>query len=326
MVDKGLLSVAKAIEKGNDFLVISHVNPEGDAIGSQLAVGSLLDKLRKRFCLVNADIVPENIRFLQDSDKIKRSVPESFVPQNIIVLDCPVAARCGNLAGFISPAERVINIDHHCSNDKFGDVNWITSNMSSAGEMVFDLIQFMGVDLDKKTAEQIYVAIVTDTGMFSYENTTEKTHLTASRLLAAGVEQTDIQKKLFESRSVQQISLLGKVLTTLEVTEKGTIAHISLMQKMCVGMDMNKIFTEDFISYPRSIKGVEVALFFKEVEEEPGIVRISFRSNGMVDVNSIASRFGGGGHRLASGCTVHDSLDSAKKDIMEQIEKVLEKE
>ncbi len=325
MSDKDLRSVAKSIEKGDDFLVISHVNPEGDAIGSQLAVGSLLEKLGKRFCMVNADIVPGNLMFLHDSDKVKRSVPEDFSPKTVIVLDCPVAARCGNLTEFILLADNVINIDHHCSNDNFGDVNWIAPNLSSAGEMVFDLFQFMGIELDKRTAEKIYVAIVTDTGVFSYENTTEKTHLTASRLLAAGVEQTYIQKKLFESRSVQQVALLGKVLTTLEVTGNGSIAHISLMQNMCIGLDMNKVSTEDFISYPRSIKGVKVALFFKEVEEEADVIRISFRSNGIVDVNSIASRFGGGGHRLASGCTVHGSLETVKRDIIEYVEKDLEK-
>lgn len=323
MRSKSLQRTAEHIRNTKSFLVTSHVNPEGDAIGSLLAMGSLLEKLGKRYVLVNADKVPDNMLFLPGVSSIKNFVPEGFSPQTVIVLDCPTAARCGNVTEYLSPVETVINIDHHVSNDRFGDVNWVEPSSSSVGEMVFKLAKEMGVEMDKPMAEQIYTAIVTDTGMFSYSNTKPETHRAAAGLLGAKVDHVSIHRQIFETRSFHHVVLLGRVLATMDTACGGRVAHISLMHQMCKDIDIDGIPTDEFISFPRSVQKVEVALFFKEFSSAGDSIKVSFRSNGRVDVNLIASRFGGGGHRLAAGCTIEGSLEAVKKDAIAQVEREL---
>lgn len=324
MKNDGIKAVADSIRANRSFLVTSHVNPEGDAIGSQLAVGELLKELSKRYELVNADEVPANLKFLSGTDRIMRSAPEGFEPDAIIVLDCPVPARCGCVTDILSSVDTVINIDHHVSNGLFGDINWVEGSRSSVGEMVHELFMFMGVELTRESAEHIYSAMVTDTGVFTYTNTTPRTHVLASKLLEAGIVPADLHRELFEARSFKHVELLGKVLTTLELASEGRIAHITMMHQMFSNTDMNDVPTDEFITFPRSIRGVEVALFFKEFPELSGKVGVSFRSSGKVDVNAIASKFGGGGHRLASGCTVEGVLEKVKLEILSHVEKQIE--
>jgi len=243
-------------------------------------------------------------------------VPDGFTPDTAVFLDCPVRERVGNVAGRIDDAMFTINIDHHVSNEYYGDVNWVEPGMSSVGEMVFHLMREIGMAADGDIAKAIYTAIITDTGMFNYDNTTGRTHEVVGELVRAGIKPRAMHSDIFEKRPLSHVKMLGKVLMTVQTEEEGLLAHINLTRKMMEEEGVENVSTEEFINYPRSIRGVEVAVFFNEGSAGREAVNVSFRSNGKVDVNSIASRLGGGGHKKASGCLVHCGMEEAKEKVL----------
>jgi phosphoesterase RecJ-like protein len=308
--------VIAELENRDNFLIMAHVNPEGDSIGSQIAIHHILKKWGKKAVMVDHDEVPENLKFLKGAGLISREVPEGFRPETLVVLDCPVKERTGNIPGLDADKKFVINIDHHVSNEFFGDVNWVEPNVSSVGEMVFHLAKKKQVVIDKELAEAIYTAIVTDTGMFNYTNTSKATHEVAGELIEAGLDPKDLHGEIFESKDLAQVRLLGKVLSTLELENDGRLAHMSLTRKMYAEEGVESVPTDEFINFPRSVKGVEVAIFFKENVNYPDRINVSFRSSGKVDVNAVASSFGGGGHAQASGCTLIASLEETREKVL----------
>jgi phosphoesterase RecJ-like protein len=312
--------VISAFRERDNFLVTSHVNPEGDSIGSQIAVYRILKKWGKNVVMVDHDEVPDNLRFLEYADSIMRWIPTDFRPETFVALDCPVRGRAGHVSDHLNERHMVINIDHHVSNEFFGNINWVEPDASSVGEMIYRMAVEAGVEITKGFAEDIYTAILTDTGMFNYTNTSKTTHEIAGELLGAGIDPKEIHGKIFESKSPQQMRLLGRVLTTLQV-EGGKMAHITLAEKMYAEEGLESVPTDEFINFPRSVKGVEVAVFFKENVGSRDRINVSFRSSGTVDVNAIASRFGGGGHAQASGCTLTCGLEDAKKRVLEEVRK-----
>jgi phosphoesterase RecJ-like protein len=314
--------VINAFRERDNFVVTSHVNPEGDSIGSQIAVYRILKKRGKKVVMVDHDEVPDNLRFLEYADSIMREIPGNFHPETFIVLDCPVRERAGHVSDHITERHMVINIDHHVSNEFFGNINWVEPDASSVGEMIYRMAFEAGVEMTKGFAEDIYTAILTDTGMFNYTNTSKTTHEIAGELLGAGVDPKEIHSKIFESKSPQQMRLLGRVLTTLQV-EGGKVAHITLTEKMYAEEGLESIPTDEFINFPRSVKGVEVAVFFKENVALKDRINVSFRSSGTVDVNMIASRFGGGGHAQASGCTLNCGLEEARGKVIEEVKRAI---
>ncbi len=312
--------VMNAFRERDNFVVTSHVNPEGDSIGSQIAVFRMLKKRGKNVVMVDHDEVPDNLRFLEYADSIMREIPGNFHPETFIVLDCPVRERAGHVSDHINERHTVINIDHHVSNEFFGNINWVEPDASSAGEMIYLMAVEDGFEITKGFAEDVYIAILTDTGMFNYANTSKTTHEIAGELLGAGIDPKEVYSEIFESKLPQQMRLLGRVLTTLQV-EGGKVAHITLTEKMYAEEGVESIPTDEFINFPRSVKGVEVAVFFKENAASRDRINVSFRSSGAVDVNRIASRFGGGGHAQASGCTLNCGLEEAKKRVLEEVRK-----
>ncbi|MDP3730139.1 MAG: bifunctional oligoribonuclease/PAP phosphatase NrnA [Candidatus Omnitrophota bacterium] len=319
--------VIEAIKKGSRFLITAHVNLEGDALGSQLAMKELLMGMGKEAFILDSDPVPEHYRFLPKAAEVSDKLDRTGAFDAAIVLDCPTLNRTGRVKDIIKARTApVINIDHHVSNEKFGDVNWVEPNASSAGEMVFRLFKEMGVKMTKEVALSLYIAILTDTGSFNYDNTSSVTHEIAGELLGYGLDPALVSESVYERRSVEDINLLGLVLATIRVNEKGTIAHLEVTKDMLdkTGADLAK--SEGLINFARSINGVKVAVLFKEDEKEKNKINISFRSKGngdTIDVNRIASLFGGGGHTRASGCIVTGSLKEVKKKVLSKIEEVL---
>ncbi|MGB2600877.1 MAG: bifunctional oligoribonuclease/PAP phosphatase NrnA [Candidatus Omnitrophota bacterium] len=308
--------VIRELETRDNFLIMAHVNPEGDSIGSQIAIRHILKKWGKKAIIVDHDEVPENLKFLKGANLISREVPEGFCPETLVVLDCPVKERTGNIPGLDDAKKFVINIDHHVSNEFFGDVNWVESTVSSVGEMVFHIAKKTQMVIDKELSEAIYTAIVTDTGMFNYTNTSKATHEVVGELIEWGLNPKDLHGEIFESKDLAQVRLLGKVLATLEVEAEGRLAHMSLTRKMYMEEGVESVPTDEFINFPRSVKGVEVAIFFKENINYPDRINVSFRSSGKVDVNAVASSFGGGGHAQASGCTLIASLEETREKVL----------
>lgn len=318
-----MVSVIEGLKKYNRFLISSHVNPEGDSIGAQLALGRFLKGRGKEVVIVDQDPVPDNLLFLSGSDMVFLEIPEDYLPDAVIILDCPVKERIGKIINRVPESLPIINIDHHVSNEFFGDLNWIEAEMSSTGEMLFHLIKETSSSMDKEIAEAIYSAIMTDTGMFNYANTTSRTHRVAADLIDLGVKPDILYKEIFENKDITQIKMLGKVLATIQVEENGMIAYIMLTNEMQREEGITDVTTDEFINYARSIKGVEVALFFKERASDGGMVNVSLRSNGKINVNQVAGQFGGGGHRNAAGCLLHCDINEAKEKVVGMVKKFI---
>ena len=295
----------------------AHVNPEGDAIGSQLAMASLLRRLGKEVVILNESPVPHVLRFMKGAESVLKEIPRDFNAQALVALDCPDPKRLGRIAEYISEERAVINIDHHISNENFGKFNWVEPDFSSAGEMVFDLFKAFRLKLTLDEAIALYVAIMTDTGSFRYTNTSSKTHRIAAELIEAGVKPYEMHTRIYETSSVQDTNLLGEALQTLTLSEDGKIAWLWVTKEMLKKTKASLEGTEGIINFARSIDGVEVAVLFRETGTEDR-VKVSFRSKGRIDVNKLAAFFNGGGHATASGCSVLGKLEEVEKKVLEK--------
>lgn len=315
--------VVEAIKRHRRFLITAHVNLEGDSLGSQLAMKALLEAIGKKAVIVDDDSVPGHYKFLPRADEVSNKMDKKLAFDAAIVLDCPTLKRIGRVKGLLKKGRTVINIDHHISNERFGDVNWVHPSASSAGEMVYRLFKYMRVPLTKEVALYLYIAILTDTGSFNYDNTSSITHEIAGELLGYGLDPALVSERVYEQRSVADLKLLGMVLSTLKVSDAGDVAHLVITKKMLseTGVDVSR--SEGFINYARSINGVKIAVLFREDPKGGKRINVSFRSKGDMDVNNLASRFGGGGHIRASGCTMEGGLSGVKKRVLSRIEEML---
>jgi bifunctional oligoribonuclease and PAP phosphatase NrnA len=316
--------VTKAIRENKRFLITAHVNLEGDSLGSQLAMKELLDSLGKESFIYDADPVPKHLLFLPKACQVKNKITAVDKFDVALVLDCPTLKRTGKVADAISD-KPIVNIDHHISNEKFGNVNWVDAKASSAGEMVFRLFKEMGSPLTKEAALDLYIAILTDTGSFNYDNTSRVTHEIAGELLGYGLDPASVSENVYERRDITDIKLLGLVLSTIKIDKRGDIAYMELTKKILeeTGADISK--SEGLVNYARSIDKVKVAMLFREDPKSPGKIHVSFRSKGDADVNEIAQSFGGGGHMKASGCVVDGTMADVEKRVLAKVEEVLRK-
>ncbi len=314
-------TVKQAIKKFNKFLITSHINPEGDAIGSQVAMAHLLRKLGKTSVMLDDSPVPNLLRFMKGTEDISKEMPHNFNFQAVIILDSPDLARIGRVSEYIKKDSVIINIDHHISNINFGKYNWIEPDFSSAGEMVYDLFKAFKVKIDIDDATSLYAAIMTDTGSFRYSNTSSKTHRIAAELIDIGVKPYDMHTRIYETNSIYDTNLLGESLQTMKLTDDGKIAWLWVTKDMLKKTKGSLEGTEGIINFARSIDGVEIAILFRETGTEDR-VKVSFRSKGKVDVNQLAANFGGGGHPTASGCTVFGKIEDVEKKVLEKAKEI----
>ena len=312
--------VIKAIRENKSFLVTSHVNMEGDSVGSQLAMAKLLEGMKKKVYLVDNDPIPVNYLFLPKTKDVSNDLTMKRDFDAALILDCPSMKRIGRVRDIIGEDKLIVNIDHHVSNERFGDIDWVKPFASSAGEMVWYIYKEMRRKLTKEAAMYIYTAILTDTGSFTYDNTRPNTHEITSDLLSYGLDPAWIAMNIYERRSVPEIKLLGAALTALKMNTCGDVAYIEVTQDMmrASGADISK--TENVVNYARSIDKVEVAVVFKEHMTDKNLINVSLRSKGDVDVNEIASLFGGGGHKRAAGCTIKGELADIRQKMLAKVE------
>ena len=312
--------VERLVQEGKRFLLTTHVNPDGDGIGSEIGLGCFLKGLGKEVEVSHESPIPKNYCFLDPDKEVKVFNAQAFegMVYNgdvVFILDIANWKRLGSMQSYVkeSPAHKAC-LDHHASSGLEDCVNIIDSQACATGELVYDLICRMGGEIDRRMAEALYTAILTDTGSFRYSNTTPKTHLMTVQLLKLGVDPTEVYQRIYENRSQGRMRLLGATLADLHIEEGGKLAWIQVSQEMLqrYGVAMEEL--EGFVELPRSVEGVDVALFF--VELPGGKVRTSFRSRGRVNVNHLASRFGGGGHANAAGAILHNPMQ-------EVIEKIL---
>ncbi len=312
--------VIGALRKHDSFLITSHINMEGDSVGCQLAMAKLLEGMKKKVYIVDNDPIPVNFRFLPKTKDVSTDLTIKRDFQVALVMDCPNLKRIGAVRELLTPDKLIVNIDHHVSNERFGQVDWVKPYASSAGEMVWYLYKEMRRKLSKEAALYIYTAILTDTGSFTYDNTRPNTHEIASDLLSYGLDPAWIAMNVYERRSLNELKLLGEALSALKLTSTGEIAYIEVTQDMlrATGADISK--TDNVVNYARSVDNVVVAIVFRENPNNKNIINISFRSKGQVDVNHIASLFGGGGHKRAAGCTVNGNLEEVKRQVLAKTE------
>jgi len=305
----------KLIKERKNIAILSHVMPDGDNIGSCLALYNALIKLGKNVVIIQDDDVPEIYKFLKSADKVVKPGGDYSIDL-VIALDCGDISRLGKSAKYLENKD-IINIDHHISNTKFGHHNIIDTNASATAELVYELINKLEIILDKDICECIYTGIVTDTGQFQYSNTTSVTHQIAANLINNGVEPAKVYKALYQNNSISKMKLIGKALSLMEFHYDNKIASIMLSKEDFESLGAKDEDTDGLINYARDIKGVEVALLFKETYERK--IKIGFRSKDYIDVSKIAQKYGGGGHIRAAGATVDGELNDIKEKIVEDV-------
>ncbi|MDO9465621.1 MAG: bifunctional oligoribonuclease/PAP phosphatase NrnA [bacterium] len=295
------------------FLITTHVYPDGDAIGSQIALYLLLKRMGKDVELINSFPLPARYKFLPNSGLIKHNVTLPY-SELAFVLDVGSKGRLGNMRDHINNIKTVINIDHHLSNDCFGIINWIDPHMSSVGEQIFHLYKYMKLEIRKPEAICLYTAIVTDTGSFQYSNTSAETHLAVSELLQTGIDHTKICNQIYQNIPVSKLKLLQLALETLSFDAKGKIGYMFITSDMYTKACAREEDSEEIVEYARNVEGVEVGILFKQHSQ--GNIKISFRSKSKINVSKIASKFGGGGHHNAAACTINGELSSVLKNVV----------
>ncbi|WP_195987776.1 bifunctional oligoribonuclease/PAP phosphatase NrnA [Clostridium sp. D53t1_180928_C8] len=318
--------IAKFILEGKKIGITYHVSPDGDAVGSVLALFNALKSLNKDCYILSKDTLSDNLKFLKGSDEVTGEIIEPDDETDIVVvLDCGNLERVSaNLKQFTGT---IVNIDHHLSNDKYGDINYIDSNAAATAEIVFELLNLMGINFDeansviKDIGTCMYTSIVTDTGGYRHSNVTERTHKISAALKKIGVDNTFIYQSLFDNKDFSRIKLIGKALSNMQLILNGKVALLELDKAFTEDLGIDIGDTSDIISYGLQIKGVEVTLLLKEVEDG---VKASLRAKSYVDVRKIAEVFDGGGHIRASGIKIKNmSMEEAKYEILNEIQKEL---
>jgi phosphoesterase RecJ-like protein len=314
--------IVDEIRRRQRFVISSHVRPDGDAIGSQLAMAYALRHLGKQVRIVNGDRPPTPLLVFPGVPAIEVMAEIDDPGDAVIVMECGDLARTG-VKGF----ERgfVINIDHHPGNAMYGALNWFDLSAAACGEMVFDLVQALGVALTQEIAIHVYIAILTDTGSFHYSNISPKTFEICRRCVEAGVEPPAVARSIFDSNNLGRLKLFGAVLSRMELDPSGRLATVYVDQQMATDCGGTYEDTEGLINLPLTVKEIQAVVFFKE--NGPNDWRISMRSKGDIDINIVAKRFGGGGHKNASGCSARGRFEDLTQQfselILEQIDKAV---
>ncbi len=307
------------INNNKNFLILSHKNPDGDSVGSEIALSLALIKLGKRVYIYNSDPPPERYSKFPKASLIQTE-KKNFKEDVTIFVDCAEVNRIGRIKENIDFSKPSINIDHHVGNTNFGTVNIIKPDHSSTAEIIYQFIK-KEVPMDKEIATYLYIGILTDTGAFRYPNTTSHSLRVASELVSYGVTASQVSEFIWFTDPEARIKLLGDVLRTMHIYNR--ISIMTVTKEMLEKHGAKEEDTDEFIDYGLSIKGVETAAIIKE--REGGILKVSLRSKNNVPVQKLASKYGGGGHRTASGFTVERELEPFKKELKEELEKLVEK-
>ena len=314
-----LQQIVEAIRVRRRFVVCSHARPDGDSIGSALAMTYALRALGKTVRVVGSDPAPAPIQAFP-------GVPEIEIADRIEgEFDAAIVMECGDLARTgIAGLDRffVINIDHHPGNKGYGDINWFDDSAAACGEMVFALIGALDVPLSVDIGTHIYVAILTDTGSFHYSSISPKTFDICKQVLEAGVDPVDVARKVYDSNNMGRLKLFGSVMRAMQIDASGRIAIVYLDHEMAREAGGTYEDTEGLINLPLTVKEIQAVVFFKHLEGEE--YRVSLRSKGDVDIGAVAKEFNGGGHKNAAGCTANGPIESLQRQFVQLIEHAIE--
>jgi phosphoesterase RecJ-like protein len=310
-----LQTIVDLIGTSQDFLVTAHVDPDGDAIGCQLAIYSVLKRLGKSVKAVSEDGVPPSYRFLDKADEVLTSPVDAA--DVAIVVDSGDLERTGWVADVVRQSKTIVNIDHHRSNTFFGHLNLVEKDAGACGEIVYRLLSKMGVRFERSEAEALYVAILSDTGCFRFPTTTAETLSIGAHLITLGVRPYHVASEIYWKKPLASLKILGSALSSIEVTGDGRVATMEVTRRMYQDTGATNPETEGFANYPRSIEGVAVGVLLRETDE--GHFRVSLRAAEGHDVDVVARLFGGGGHATAAGCRIEGDLETVKARLREAI-------
>ncbi|GFN23840.1 DHH family phosphoesterase [Thermanaeromonas sp. C210] len=312
-------AIAEELAGAREVAIASHGLPDGDCIGSTLALAAALRRQGAAVTTIIGDPVPPMYRFLPGSEEVVLPHEIAALPPLLVVVDCTDLERVREGFGERRrEVQRIINIDHHVSNSFFGDLNLVDPGAAATGELVYGILKEMGTAVDAPIATALYTALVTDTGSFQYENCRADTLRMAAELMDLGADMQLIREFLWESKPLLSLRLLAHVLSTLSLACGGKVAWVVIRQEVMVRLGAGPEHVEGLVNYPRSVAGVEVGLAFRELED--GMIKVALRSKKQVDVNEIAGLFGGGGHKRAAGCTIPGPLEAAVEKVVKAVE------
>lgn len=308
------------IQENQRIVITSHLRPDGDSLCTSLALYFMGKSLGKKMAIINEDPTPSPFNNFPDMNTIKTGQIPAQGFDLVILLECANVSRSGqvNIDRYFK-----INIDHHYSNDYYADINWVQPKASAVGEMAFMLGEKMNIRFTPRIANHLYCAIVSDTGSFQFSNTHSQAFRVCHKLAECGARPVKISELLFNNNSPEKIMLLGQVLSTLQMNKKGNIATITMFKHFLDKLNLKGIDTEDITTLARSIKGVQIVLFFKEIKNET--FRVSLRSKGTANAAKVAEYFGGGGHVHAAGFTATGKYEDLLKTIPEKVNQLLNK-
>lgn len=311
--DKLIKEIIKVIKKSNTFFVAGHKSPDGDALGSGLALSNALRSLGKKVSHCSIDPIPEDMIFMKGSKTIKHVSKLNDKFDCAIILECKDFERMGNI---IVPeqATTIINIDHHLIHTNYADINYVVPESSSVSELVYEILIALKIKLTRMQAENLYVGIVTDTGRFQQLNTTSNSHLVVSQLLKCGVNSNELCKNLFLITRINKLRLYGYALSNIQTALDGKLVYIKLTKDMFEKSKALDSDTDGIINFCINVPGAVVGCVVKEIGKN--VSKASFRSVEKINLLNIVNKFDGGGHKNAAGCTINSNLDDSIKQII----------
>ena len=318
--------IIKKIKDGEHILIASHAEPDGDALGSLVALGLALSKLDKKVTLYNSSPIPAVYRFLPGVEQIVSHIKKASTYDLAIILDCGDIARIGEASSIVSKIPMVINIDHHLSNTAFGHVQLVDTSACATAEIVFRLINTLGIAFDKAIATSIYTGILTDTGSFRFSNTNQAAFAVSKAMIEVGVEPHRVAQRVFGTYSLGRIKLLNMALNSIEISDNGKLSMMTITRSMLNETGTHAEDLDGMINYARRIEDVKIAALIHEIRNGGGKFsnmnryHVSLRSDSSVDVAQIASKFGGGGHASAAGFQIESTLVALKTKIIDLAE------
>ncbi|MBN1622592.1 MAG: bifunctional oligoribonuclease/PAP phosphatase NrnA [Endomicrobiales bacterium] len=320
---KALLKIFKAIKKNKTFFIAGHLKPDGDTVGTALALASLLHRLKNKVEIYSKEPIPEYLLSAPGAKKIIIADKTVKKFDCAIILECLDFERMGNIIDS-EQVETVINIDHHANYNHFGHINYIDPKASSSSEQVYNIFKFFKMPININEAKCLYIGLVTDTGKFQQTNTTSYALNVAASLVDVGLKPTVIYDAVYANKSLSSLNLLGHSLCNLKLSCSGKVAYLEVTRQMYKKTRSNPSEAEGIINYAMMMPKVIVGVLFRK-DDDNGYIKVSFRSRGSFNVNKVAQYFGGGGHKNAAGCSVKGNIVKAKKEVLKYLGKKLRK-
>ncbi|MDP4144362.1 MAG: bifunctional oligoribonuclease/PAP phosphatase NrnA [Bacillota bacterium] len=317
-------NIINKIKKASKIALTFHVSPDGDSIGSSLAFMLGLRSIGKKVYILSKESLPDIFKYLPSSSEVDGNTYTIIEDTELLItLDCGSIERLNfDNSSIESRKYTLINLDHHLSNDMFADLNYVNTNASSMGEIVYQILQLMNIRITEDIAACLYTSLVTDTGSFRHSNTTSVTHTIAGDLINTGLDFSQIHRNIFDNKKIEELKLQAKVIDGMYMTHNNKVCVMKLTKQILSELNADEELASDIINIGTKIGSVEVALLIKETENG---VKVSLRSKSIADVRKVCEKFGGGGHIRAAGAKINMTIDEAERALLKEIEEELMK-